>query len=125
MNIPRHLRYTKSHQWAEQQGDGTIKVGITDFAQDQLGDVMFIEMPTVGAMVTIDEPCAVVESLKTASEVFAPVAGTILLCHDGLSDQPGHLNSEPYDAWICVIKPTSVHDYKKLLSPEDYSKLIT
>lgn len=124
-NIPQHLRYTKSHQWAEKQVDGTIKIGITDFAQEQLGDVMFLEMPTVGSMVTTDKPCAVVESLKTAAEVFAPVAGTILLCHDGLSEQPERLNSEPYEAWICVITPFTIDDYASLLSPEDYFKLIT
>ncbi len=125
MIIPQHLRYTTSHQWVERQADGLLKIGITDFAQEQLGDVMFLEMPAIGATVTTDKPCAVVESLKTASEVFAPVAGTILLCHDDLSERPGRLNSEPYEAWICVIKPFNDHDYETLLGPEDYFKLTT
>ena len=118
--VPQELRYTKAHQWARKDGDGLITVGITDYAQEALGDVVFIDLPTQGKTVLKDRAMFVVESVKAASDVFAPVSGTIADVNDSLQISPEALNSSPYEAWIVRIQPTDPAEFEGLLGAEDY-----
>ena len=118
MNIPTELRYAKSHEWLKLEGD-TATVGITDFAQDQLGDVVFVELPKVGRMVKAGEAVAVVESVKTASDIYSPVAGETTEVNASLSDEPEKVNAGPYaDGYLFKVKVSSVGD--NLLDAEAY-----
>ena len=120
-NIPADLKYVASHEWLKLEDDGIITVGITDHAQDLLGDVVFVELPEVGREVSADEEIAVVESVKAASDVYAPIAGEIVEINDELVDSPELANEDPYGkAWFFKIKPANVADYDNLLSAEEY-----
>lgn len=120
-NIPADLKYVASHEWLKLEDDGIITVGITDHAQDLLGDVVFVELPEVGRTVSADEEIAVVESVKAASDVYAPIAGEIVEINDELVDSPELANEDPYGkAWFFKIKPADVADYDNLLSAEEY-----
>lgn len=120
-NIPADLKYVASHEWLKLEDDGIITVGITDHAQDLLGDVVFVELPEVGRTVSADEEIAVVESVKAASDVYAPIAGEIVEINDELVDSPELANEDPYGkAWFFKIKPANVADYDDLLSAEEY-----
>lgn len=120
-NIPADLKYVASHEWLKLEDDGIITVGITDHAQDLLGDVVFVELPEVGRAVSADEEIAVVESVKAASDVYAPIAGEIVEINDELVDSPELANEDPYGkAWFFKIKPANVADYDDLLSAEEY-----
>lgn len=120
-NIPAELKYVASHEWLRLEDDGTITVGITDHAQDLLGDVVFVELPEVGDSVAVDDEIAVVESVKAASDVYAPLSGEIVAINDNLEDEPEIINSDPYgDGWFFKIKPLNANDYDELLSAEDY-----
>ena len=120
-NIPSDLKYVASHEWLKLEDDGIITVGITDHAQDLLGDVVFVELPEVGREVSADEEIAVVESVKAASDVYAPIAGEIVEINDELVDSPELANEDPYGkAWFFKIKPANVTDYDDLLSAEEY-----
>tara|TARA_B100001059_G_C17829221_1_gene583467 strand:+ start:3613 stop:3996 length:384 start_codon:yes stop_codon:yes gene_type:complete len=121
-NIPAELKYVESHEWLRKEADGTITVGITDFAQAALGDVVFIELPEVGAEVEADDDIAVVESVKAASDVYAPIAGTIVAVNEELVDAPEKANEDPYgDAWFFRMEPTDPNVLETLLSAEDYA----
>ncbi|MBE9579602.1 MULTISPECIES: glycine cleavage system protein GcvH [Moraxella] len=120
-NIPSDLKYVASHEWLKLEDDGIITVGITDHAQDLLGDVVFVELPEVGRTVSADEEIAVVESVKAASDVYAPIAGEIVEINDELVDSPELANEDPYGkAWFFKIKPANPSDYDSLLSAEEY-----
>ncbi|OAV25825.1 Glycine cleavage system H protein [Moraxella catarrhalis] len=120
-NIPADLKYVASHEWLKLEDDGIITVGITDHAQDLLGDVVFVELPEVGRTVSADEEIAVVESVKAASDVYAPIAGEIVEINEELVDSPELANEDPYGkAWFFKIKPANVADYDDLLSAEEY-----
>ena len=120
-NIPAELKYVASHEWLRLEDDGTITVGITDHAQDLLGDVVFVELPEVGDSVAVDDEIAVVESVKAASDVYAPLSGEIVAINENLEDEPEIINSDPYgDGWFFKIKPLNADDYDELLSAEDY-----
>lgn len=120
-NIPADLKYVASHEWLKLEDDGIITVGITDHAQDLLGDVVFVELPEVGREVSADEEIAVVESVKAASDVYAPIAGEIVEINDELVDSPELANEDPYGkAWFFKVKPANVADYDDLLSAEEY-----
>ena len=120
-NIPAELKYVASHEWLRLEDDGTITVGITDHAQDLLGDVVFVELPEVGDSVAVDDEIAVVESVKAASDVYAPLSGEIVAINENLEDEPEIINSDPYgDGWFFKIKPLNAIDYDELLSAEDY-----
>ena len=106
MNIPAHLRYTSSHEWLRRESDGTITVGITDHAQGQLGDLVFIELPAVGRKVGAGEACAVVESVKAASDVYAPIAGEVVAVNDDVTKTPEAVNQDAYAAWLFRVKPS-------------------
>lgn len=124
-NIPADLKYVASHEWLKLEDDGIITVGITDHAQDLLGDVVFVELPEVGREVSADEEIAVVESVKAASDVYAPIAGEIVEINDELVDSPELANEDPYGkAWFFKIKPTNVADYDDLLSDEEYQSAL-
>ena len=123
MKVPAELKYTATHQWVRAEADATVTVGITDYAQDQLGDVVFVQHPDMGRKVKRGENCAVVESVKAASDIPAPVAGEIVAVNSALADAPQKLNEEPYAAWIFRIKPTDAAELKALLGAAAYEKL--
>lgn len=120
-NIPADLKYVASHEWLRLEADGTITVGITDHAQDALGDVVFVELPEVGTTVEADQEIAVVESVKAASDVYAPISGEIVEINEELVDSPELANEDPYGkAWFFKVKPANPADYDGLMSAEEY-----
>jgi glycine cleavage system H protein len=123
--IPGDLKFLKSHEWARVEDDGRITVGISDHAQAQLGDLVYVELPNVGDHVDQGAGCAVVESVKAASDVYAPLAGTVVAVNEALSDSPEKINEDAFgDGWIFVIKPDDDADLDELLGPDDYAALI-
>jgi glycine cleavage system H protein len=110
MSIPADLKYTKSHEWVRLEADGCVSVGITHHAQDLLGDMVFIENPTVGRSLAQGEECAVVESVKAASDVYAPVAGEVVATNEDLETSPERINQDPYGAWMFRVKPAGSLD---------------
>ena len=105
-NVPADRSYVSTHEWVMQNEDGTVTVGISDHAQSQLGDMVYVEVPEVGSIVQAEEACAVIESVKAASDVYAPIAGEVVDANDGLSDSPEKVNEDPYgDGWIMKLKP--------------------
>ena len=125
MNTPNELRYTKEHEWVKVEGN-TAVVGITDFAQNELGDIVFVELPEVGDEVTLDQPFGSVESVKTVSELYAPVSGTIVAINEELSDSPELVNESPYDnAWMIKVELSNPSEVDALLTAEEYKQLIS
>lgn len=104
-NIPTDLRYAATHEWVRAEADGTLTVGITDHAQEALGDVVFLELPEVGRKLTVGEPCAIIESVKAASDIHAPVAGEIVAVHAHAAATPESVNSDPYATWLFRLRP--------------------
>jgi glycine cleavage system H protein len=124
MNVPDELRFTSDHEWARVEGD-QIRIGITDYAQDALGDVVFVQLPEPGATVQVGDSFAEVESTKSVSDVYAPVSGTVVEINAELGDAPQRLNEDPYgDGWICVIRPDDAGSLDSLLDADSYRKLI-
>lgn len=122
--IPAELRYTKTHEWVEDEGDGTVKVGITDHAQDLLGDMVFVELPEVGSLVSAGQECAVVESVKAASDVYSPVAGEVVEVNELLAEHPDLVNKDPYgEGWIMRIQLDAAEG-NPLIDAEDYAAFI-
>jgi glycine cleavage system H protein len=120
MNFPEDLRYSADHEWARLE-DGRIRIGITDYAQDALGDVVFVELPEVGRAVTAGESFAEVESTKSVSDIYAPIAGTIAEANADLSEAPERINEDPYgEGWICVLEPADLADLDQLLDAATY-----
>jgi glycine cleavage system H protein len=125
MNVPDDLRYTADHEWARIE-DGRARIGVTDYAQDALGDVVFVQLPELGAEVTAGGPCSEVESTKSVSDVYAPVSGTVVEVNGELVDAPQRLNEDPYgEGWICVIEMASADGAAAMLDAEGYRKLIS
>ena len=123
-NVPSDLKYAKSHEWVRVSGD-TATVGITDHAQHELTDIVFVELPAVGRTVKAGETCAVVESVKTASDIYSPVSGEIIEVNQPVADNPALVNTDPHGAgWFYKIKLSNAADLGALLSPEDYKKQI-
>jgi glycine cleavage system H protein len=121
-NLPTELRYAASHEWARLEDDGSVTVGITNHAQEALGDVVFVELPEVGSSVEMGNECAVVESVKAASDIYAPVSGEILEVNEGLEDSPETINSDPYgDGWMFRIQPDNEEQLDDLLDAEGYA----
>jgi glycine cleavage system H protein len=106
MNIPSNLKYTSAHEWVRSEADGTLTVGITDHAQGALGDLVFIELPKVGRTLAAGEACAVVESVKAASDIYAPVSGEVVDINQAAADAPESVNADAYAAWLFRVKPT-------------------
>ncbi|MGE5097091.1 MAG: glycine cleavage system protein GcvH [Betaproteobacteria bacterium] len=122
MKLPKDLRYTASHEWARRESDGTVSVGITDHAQEQLGDIVFVEPPQVGRKVAAGEAVGVVESVKAASDVYAPVAGEIVAANAELSNAPEKVNEDAFAAWMYRIRPDNAADLDKLLDAAAYEQ---
>ncbi|MBE8593013.1 glycine cleavage system protein GcvH [Pseudomonas sp. MAFF 301449] len=123
-NIPADLRFAESHEWARLEADGTVTVGISDHAQEALGDVVFVELAEVGAKFDAEGQAGVVESVKAASDIYAPVAGEVIAVNEELGGSPELLNSDPYGAWIFKLKPSNPADLEKLLDAAGYAKAI-
>lgn len=120
-HIPEELKYVASHEWLRKEEDGTITVGITEHAQDLLGDIVYVELPDIDEEVAAEDEIAVVESVKAASDVYAPIAGTIVAINENLEEEPEVINSDPYgDGWFFRIKPANPEDYDGLLTAEMY-----
>ena len=124
MKIPESLRYTASHQWVKMEADGTGTVGITDYAQEQLGDVVFVQQPEPGRKVKRGEDCAVVESVKAASDIPAPLSGEIVEINPALNDAPEKVNHDPYGAWLFRIMPGDAAELADLLDASAYRKSV-
>ncbi|MDH5573388.1 MAG: glycine cleavage system protein GcvH [Gammaproteobacteria bacterium] len=124
-NVPQELRYTKNHEWVIKNDDDTLTVGITEHAQHLLGDLVFVELPEIGNTFGEDEDCAVVESVKAASDVYCPVDGEIVEHNEALSDTPELINQDPYgDGWIFKVQPKDEGAYDELMDADAYSELI-
>ncbi|AHF65420.1 glycine cleavage system protein GcvH [Pseudomonas cichorii] len=124
-NIPAELRFAESHEWARLESDGTVTVGISDHAQEALGDVVFVELPEVGKVFAATDAAGVVESVKAASDIYSPVAGEVIAVNEELADAPELLNSTPYEAWIFKLKPSdATADLAKLLDAAGYKNAI-
>ena len=122
MNVPKDLRYTESHEWARKEADGTLAIGITDHAQEQLGDIVFVEAPQVGRKVAKGESVGVVESVKAASDIYAPVAGEVVAANADLSSAPEKVNQDAYGSWMYRLKPDNAADLDQMLDAAGYEK---
>ena len=120
MSLPADLKYTESHEWVRREADGTLSVGITEFAQEALGDMVFVELPEVGRSLAKGEACAVVESVKAASDVYAPVAGEVAAVNSALADKPELINTSAFEAWMFKLKPANAADVDALLDAAAY-----
>lgn len=122
-NIPNELRYVASHEWIRDEGDGTVTIGITDHAQDLLGDVVFVELPDVGDVVSSGDDLGVVESVKAASDVYAPLTGEVIAINEDLEDAPELVNSDPYgDGWFIRLRLRDVEEFDDLLDADGYAE---
>ncbi len=124
-NVPGDLKYTKSHEWVRIEGDGAVVIGITEHAQDLLGDMVYVEVPDVGRSLDAGEACAVVESVKAASDVYSPVSGQVTAANAALADSPETVNSDPYgDGWLMKLAPTERGELDQLMDAEAYEALL-
>ena len=123
MTTPANLKYTKSHEWVKAEDDGTVAVGITHHAQQMLGDLVFVEPPAVGRKLEQGEECAVVESVKAAADVYAPIAGTVVAANAELGDAPEKINADAYSAWLFKMKPEDPSQLQGLLDASAYQKI--
>lgn len=121
MKAPESLKYTSTHEWVKTEGDGTVTVGITDHAQEALGDIVFLELPKVGAKGAAGEQIAVIESVKAASDIYFPVAGEVVAINEALTATPEQVNADAFAAWMFKIKPDNSGDVDKLMSAADYA----
>jgi len=123
--IPSELRFAETHEWAELMEDGLVRVGISDHAQEQLGDLVFVELPEEGDDLTKTEACAVVESVKAASDIYAPISGEVVSVNETLADTPETINNDPYgDGWLFTVKPSDEGDLDELMDAEAYKEHI-
>ncbi|MES2148835.1 MAG: glycine cleavage system protein GcvH [Pseudomonadota bacterium] len=122
MNIPAELKYTESHEWVRAETDGTLTVGITEYAQDALGDIVFVELPKVGKSYVAGDDAAVVESVKAASDIYAPVSGEVIAVNDAVADAPESINADAYSAWLFKLKPSDAGALNGLLDAAGYGK---
>ena len=124
MTTPDHLKYTETHEWVKRETDGTVSVGISSYAQEMLGDIVFVENPAVGRKVVKGEECGVIESVKAAADLYAPVSGEIVAANDELGDAPEKLNHDPYAAWMFRIKPSDPGELDGLLDAAAYRNVV-
>ena len=123
--IPGDLKFLKSHEWARVEGDGKVTIGISDHAQGLLGDLVYVELPNVGDAIEAGTACAVVESVKAASDVYAPVSGKVVEVNSALADKPETINADAYgDGWLFTLEISDAEQLNELLSPDDYSELL-
>ena len=124
MTTPKELRYSEEHEWVKVEGE-KVRIGITDFAQSELGDIVFVELPEIGDEIKADEPFGSVESVKTVSELYAPISGTVVEINEELDDSPEFVNESPFEkAWMIVISPADASEVNKLMTAEQYEKMI-
>lgn len=123
--LPEHLKYALSHEWAQIEDDNIVRVGITDFAQEELGDLVFVELPQLGQQVTSGQSCATIESVKTASDISSPISGEIVAINQTVADDPEKINDSAYEAWLFCVKAIDVTELEKMLSPSAYETMIT
>jgi glycine cleavage system H protein len=124
MSNPSNLKYTASHEWVKTEADGTVTIGITQHAQELLGDMVFVEAPTVGRKLKAKEECAVVESVKAAADVYAPISGEVTAANSDLDSSPENINSDPYGAWIFKMKPDNAADVAALMDAAGYQAVV-
>ncbi|MDB5916241.1 MAG: glycine cleavage system protein [Massilia sp.] len=122
MNIPADLKYTESHEWVRLELDGSLTVGITEYAQDALGDIVFVELPTVGKSYSAGDDAAVVESVKAASDIYAPVSGSVVAVNDAVAASPESINADAYSAWLFKLRPNDPAAINGLLDAAAYGK---
>jgi glycine cleavage system H protein len=120
MKAPQELGYSKSHEWVAREGGNIVRIGITDFAQSELGDVIYLELPPVGNELTTDDPFGTVESVKAVSDLIAPVSGKVIEVNSSLVDEPGAINSEPYESWMVRVEMSNPAELDALMSAADY-----
>jgi glycine cleavage system H protein len=124
-NIPSDMKYAKSHEWVRVEGDGNVTVGITDHAQDLLGDMVYVELPEIGRKLVSGKECAVVESVKAASDVYAPIAGEVVAVNGALEGGPELINKDPYgEGWLFRMQPADAGDLDKLLDAAAYERVV-
>ena len=123
MNTPANLKYAASHEWAKLEADGSVTIGISDHAQEALGDIVFLELPAVGRKVKAGEECAVVESVKAASDIYAPICGEVVAVNQAAVDAPESVNQDAYAAWLFKLKPDNAADLDGLLDAAAYAKV--
>jgi glycine cleavage system H protein len=123
-DLPANLKYAMSHEWAKVEDGNIVRVGITDFAQEELGDLVFIELPELGRKVKAKEQCAVVESVKTASDLFSPVSGEVVAVNEALADEPEQVNDDAYGAWLFCIKADDLAELNALMDADAYQLMI-
>ncbi|MFZ4450856.1 glycine cleavage system protein GcvH [Salibacterium aidingense] len=125
MSVPQELKYSQEHEWVKVE-DGKVRIGITDFAQSELGDIVFAELPEVGDEVKTDEPFGSVESVKTVSELYAPVSGKVVEINENLEDSPEFVNESPYEkAWMIVVEPANMQEVENLMTADQYEDMIS
>ncbi len=123
MSTPKELRYSEEHEWVKVEGD-KVRIGITEFAQSELGDIVFVELPEIGTEIKANEPFGSVESVKTVSELYAPISGKVVEINEELDDNPEFVNESPYEkAWMVVVEPSNVADVDNLMTAEQYEKM--
>ncbi|MDO8843161.1 glycine cleavage system protein GcvH [Methylicorpusculum sp.] len=122
--LPDNLKYAKTHEWAKLEDDNLVRVGITDFAQSELGDLVFIELPKIGRQLKTGEQCSVVESVKTASDLYSPVSGEVVFVNENLNDSPEQVNDDAYTSWLFCIKADNPSELDALMDADDYQKMI-
>ncbi|MBA4603024.1 glycine cleavage system protein GcvH [Thermoactinomyces mirandus] len=126
MNLPKELLYSREHEWVRKLDGNKVRIGITDFAQDQLGDIVFVELPEVGAELAVDESFGSVESVKTVSELYAPVSGKVLEVNEALEESPENVNDSPYeDGWMIVVEMTDPAELEKLMDAGKYEAIVS
>ncbi|MGE7943423.1 MULTISPECIES: glycine cleavage system protein GcvH [Lysinibacillus] len=124
MSTPKDLRYSEEHEWVKLE-DGKVRIGISHFAQSELGDIVFVELPQVGDEIKTDDPFGSVESVKTVSELYAPISGTVVEVNADLEDSPEFVNESPYEkAWMIVVEPADASEVEKLMTAEQYEEMI-
>ena len=121
--IPAELRYANTHEWARLESDGTVSVGITDHAQAALGDVVYIELPTLNSTLTAEQAVGVVESVKAASDIHAPISGTVIEVNEGITEAPENVNTHPYQSWFYRIQPSNLEQLQQLLDANGYQAI--
>ncbi|WP_243290390.1 glycine cleavage system protein GcvH [Bacillus sp. FJAT-47783] len=123
MNTPKELRYSEEHEWVKVEGD-KVRIGITDFAQSELGDIVFVELPEAGDEIEANEPFGSVESVKTVSELYAPISGKVVEVNEDLDDSPEFVNESPYEkAWMIVVEPNDIGEIENLMTAEQYEEM--
>jgi len=122
-DLPDNLKYAKTHEWAKMEGDNIVRIGITDFAQQELGDLVYVELPELGRKVTAQEQCAVVESVKTASDLFSPISGEVVAVNEAVVDAPEQVNDDAYEAWLFCIKADNLAELDALMNADAYQQM--